>query len=252
MKTQIGIEARNDGVIIVADQNKWYIIEIELAKHPLHEHIIPQITKFSIAYEEAKTRKKIIDTLYAEIRQDSIKATTLQTPKIEDLHKILTDLIDIQPTIAIVIDQKTPELEHICKKLPFSTQTIEFRTYTRENIGAGVHIHGFQPIFEERVVETRSLRPPITRSRERPQKLTQVLDVAQLVLGGQHLNEAFKGVAKLHDVHESTVRDKCTRQLGINTDQFRNLIQDKNRLLAILKERYPQYESLIAERLTQF
>jgi hypothetical protein len=44
MKTQIGIEARNDGVILALDQNRWYILEVELAKHPLHEHIIPQIT----------------------------------------------------------------------------------------------------------------------------------------------------------------------------------------------------------------
>ena len=148
MKTRMGLEARNDGIILALDQNRWYILEVELAKHPLHEHIIPQITKFSIAYEEAGTRKKIINTLYTTIRQDAFKTAIIQTQKIEDLHKMLTDLIDIQPTIAIVIDQKTLELDSICRKLPFTTQTLEFKTYARENIGIGVHIHEFQALLD--------------------------------------------------------------------------------------------------------
>jgi hypothetical protein len=247
MKTRMGLEARNDGIILALDQNRWYILEVELAKHPLHEHIIPQITKFSIAYEEAGTRKKIINTLYTTIRQDAFKTAIIQTQKIEDLHKMLTDLIDIQPTIAIVIDQKTLELDSICRKLPFTTQTLEFKTYARENIGIGVHIHEFQPLLEEKEkkIEKRLIEP----SEEGPQKLIQVLEVAQLVFKGEELNEAFKNVAKRHDIHESTVRDKCTRQLGIDTYRFRELIQDKNRFITFLKERYPQYENLINEKL---
>jgi len=181
MKTQIGVEARNDGVILALDQNRWYILEVELAKHPLHEHIIPQITRFSIAYEETTTRKKIINTLYNAIRQDAFKTATIQTQKIEDLHKTLTDLIDTQPTIAIVIDQKTPELDSICKKLPFTTQTIEFQTYTRENIGIGVHIHKFQPLLEEKEKKEKIEKPRIRALGEGPQKLIQVLEVAELV-----------------------------------------------------------------------
>ena len=248
MKTQTGVEARNDGVILAIDQNKWYIVEVELAKHPLHDHIIPQITKFSIAYEEAGTRKKIIDTLYRTIRQDPIKNATMQTQKIEDLHKTLTDLIDMQPTIAIIIDQKTPELDIICKKLPFPTQTIEFKTYARENIGIGVHIHEFQPVFEKRIEIQPTMRPTMP-SEARPQKVSQVLEVAELVFKGELLNKAFKNVAKQHGVIEGTVRDKCTRQLGINTEQFREMIQDKTRFMAFLKEKYPQYVNLINEKL---
>lgn len=249
MKTQIGIEARNDGVILALDQNRWYILEVELAKHPLHEHIIPQITKFSIAYEEAGTRKKIINTLYTAIRQDAFKTATIQTQKIEDLHKTLTDLIDTQPTIAILIDQKTPELDSICKKMPFQTQTIEFKTYTRENIGIGVHIHEFQSLFEKRI-EIQPTRRPRIPSEEGPRKLAEVIEVADLVFRGEPLNKAFKNIAKQRGVNESTVRDKCTRQLGINTEQFREMIQDKNRFIAFLKEKFPPYANLVNEKLS--
>jgi hypothetical protein len=245
MKTRTRIEARNDGVVLALNQNRWYILEVELAKHPLHKHIIPQITEFSIAYEETATRKKIVNTLYTAIRQDAFKAASVQT-QIEDLHKSLTDQIDAQPTIAIVIDQKTSELDSICKKLPFPTQIIEFKTYAREKIGIGVHIHEFLPVLEEKEkIERRQTKP----SKEGPQRLMQVLEVAALAFKGEGLNETLKSVARQHGVHESTVRDKCTRQLDINTERFRELIQDRNRFVTFLKERYPQHENLIDEKL---
>lgn len=239
MKTSAGTGARSDGLVIDLGENKWYILEVELAEHQLHEHIIPQITKFSVAYEETETRKKIITALHTAIRQ---------TQKIEDLHKILTDLIDIEPTIAIIIDQETPELDLICKKLPFPTQTIQFKTYTRENIGIGVHIHEFQPLFEKKI-EIEPRKRPTVPSGEGPRKLVEVIEVAELVFRGEPLSKAFKNIAKHHGINESTVRDKCTRQLGVNTEQFRDKIQDKNRFITFLKEKYPQYENLIDERL---
>jgi len=247
MKTQIGIEARNDGIVLATDQNRWYILEVELSKHPLHEHIIPQITRFSIAYEEEGARKKIINTLYNAIQQDIFKKAVIQNQKIEDLHKMLTDLIDIQPTIAIIIDQKTPELDYICKKLPFPTQTTEFKTYERENIGIGVHIHEFQPLWEKKEkIQAQRTRQP----EEGLQKLIQVLEVAEIVFKGEELSKAFQSVATQHGVHISTVRDKCTRQLDIDMGHFRELIQDKNRFIKFLKERYPQDQNMISEKLT--
>lgn len=88
VKTKIGIEGRNDGIMLVAKQNKWYILEVELSKHSLHKHIIPQITKFNITYQQPETRKKNINTLYNLIKQDLVKTAMLGTLKIEDVQKI--------------------------------------------------------------------------------------------------------------------------------------------------------------------
>ena len=107
-------------------------------------------------------------------------------------------------------------------------------TYTNSNL-----------CWRRKKIEKRLIEP----TEEGPQKLIQVLEVAHLVFKGEELNEAFKNVAKQHDVHESTVRDKCTRQLGIDTYRFRELIQNKNRFITFLKERYPHYENLINEKL---
>ncbi|MGB9675939.1 MAG: hypothetical protein ACPL0C_01965 [Candidatus Bathyarchaeales archaeon] len=252
MRTQAGIESRNDGVILTIDRNEWYILEVELAKHPLPEHIIPQITKFSLAYEEPETRRKIVNALYNEIRADLIKKAMIERQHIEDLHKMLTDLINTQPTIAIIIDRKTSELDSLCKKLPFPTKTIEFKTYAREKVGKEVHIHEFQPLFKERIDIEKEIKVQKIweKTTEKvPQKLIQVLEVAELVFKGEQLNEAFKKVADQHNVHESTIRDKCTRQLNINTEQFKELLRDKNRLKTFLIEKYPQHENLINQKI---
>lgn len=220
MKTQMGLEARNDGIILALDQNRWYILEVELAKHPLHEHIIPQITKFSIAYEESETRKKIINTLYTAIRQDAFKTAIIQTQKIEDLHKMLTDLIDIQPTIAIIIDQKTLELDSICRKLPFPTQTIEFKTYARENMGIGVHIHEFQTLLEKRIlirpkrVETAA---PTRRERRGPSNEEVLAAMAEI-----------KAANPDTPITSTLLRD----QFGLNKETGRGIIRRIMRQLA--------------------
>ena len=253
MKTQIGIEARNDGIVLAPEQNRWYIVEIELSKHPLHEHIIPQISRFSIAYEEAATRKKIVNTLYDAIRKDVFKTAAIQNQKIEDLHKMLTDLIDTQPTIAIIIDEKTPELDSICKKLPFQTQTAEFKTYERENNGIGVHIHEFQPLWKkQKRIDVQPKRPPVEKTQKlMPRKLAEVLEVADLVFKGKDVVSAAKIVAETHGIFYQTVTDKMTRQLGIDMGIFREMIEEKGRFIEFLTKRYPQYQDIISEKLSQ-
>jgi hypothetical protein len=235
MKTYAGVEARNDGVILAPSQNKWYILEVELAEHSIHKHIIPQVTKFHIAYKRPETRKRITDTLFNQIKGAPDKMMLLQTLKIEDTHKYLSDIIDSKPTIAIVIDQETPDLDDVCTSLPFPTRALGFRTFTRENIGLGVHIHQFEPIIGP---------PP-----EAPKSLLKVLAVSRLVQEGKPYVKAFKIVSEQFKVGEPTIRGACTRALGLNTKQFLKLLQNKPRIIALLKERYPDYKSLIDEKL---
>lgn len=58
MKTKTGIKAKNDGVIVSLDEDKRYVLEVELSTHPVYEHIVPQITKFKNAHKSLETRKK--------------------------------------------------------------------------------------------------------------------------------------------------------------------------------------------------
>ncbi|MGQ9461027.1 MAG: hypothetical protein ACUVRA_07345 [Candidatus Bathyarchaeaceae archaeon] len=310
MRTRAGIGARNDGIIISLHENKWFILEVELSEHDPYAHVVPQITKFFNAYKSLETRKKITNTLYQAIKADLIKTAILQKEKIEDIHKFLTDLIDSQPTIAIVIDSKTGELDEVCESLPFPTMITEFETFVREEADISVHVHRFEPLWEEKVhavfdegekgffcrmgdekhntewvysageiVEhlrdehdidpndqiiegwnddfekewkeyhfkkeklSKKARPSgITKM---PKTLEQILATVKAMYQGSSFTEAVKKAAKQYGVEESTIRDKCTRRLDLNTDQFIEITQDKTRLKSLLQERFPNYKDLI-------
>jgi len=236
MKTHVGIEARNDGIILDIEQNKWYILEVELAQHSLRRHIIPQATDFSIAYEQLDTRKKLTETIFNLIRQDPQKTAAFQAQKIEDIHKYLTETIDTAPTIAIVIDQKTPELTQVSKKLLFKTKTTEFQTYTREN-AANVHIHLFEPLYEEKLAMPKQLLNILT-----------VLD--QMYRKGKTYDEATKIASKKLNIKEKSIRHDCTTDMGLTSRQFNRIIKDKQKLRRLITEKFPNYTDKIRETLT--
>jgi hypothetical protein len=236
LKTRIGIEARSDGLILTTDQNQWYILEVELAEHSLSRHIVPQITNFDIAYEQPETRRKLTEAIYALIRQDPYKIAALQAKNIEDAHKYLTEIIETPPTIAIITDQKTPELDAVCKKLLFKTKTTEFQTYTRENAGTSIHIHAFESLFEKPVI---------------PKTLLNILTVLEQVYKrGITYDEAARIAAKKLKLNEKTLKHDCTVDIGLTSRQLRKLIMNKEKLRKLVTEKFPDYEEDIREALS--
>lgn len=162
----------------------------------------------------------------------------------------MTDLIDSEPIYAIVIDLRTQELEEALDALPLSTKIIEFKTYEREKIGIGVHIHSFETLFEkETIVGPKAIKISVASEKKAPRVLIEVLEVVQLMYKNYSCSHAVKNIANKYNIRESTVRDKCTRQLGLNTRQFNQLVQNKADLLSLLRQRYPAHKTLIEERL---
>lgn len=236
MKTRVGINARNDGIILDIERNEWYILEVELAQHSLRRHIIPQITDFSIAYEQADTRKKLTDAIFDLTHEDPQKTAALQAQKIEDIHKYLTETIDTAPTIAIIIDQKTPELDQVSKKLLFKTKATEFQTFTRENAG-NVHIHLFEPIYEEESAIPKSLL-----------NVLMVLD--QVYKKGKTYEEATKIAAQKLKIRGKTIRHDCTTDLGLTSRRLRRIINNKQELTKLITRKFPNYGDKIKATLT--
>lgn len=220
---------------------------------PLYDHIVPQISKFHSAIKNHATRSKLIDAFDEEIETDpnlNYKYKTIGIKK--ERYKLLTDVINEKPEIVIIIDKKIGELEDICDSLPFASKVIEFKTHKREGSNVTIHIfdvlvsYPSEPEEEESPVEI----PVITKPPRRHETLNQILEVAKLVLRqGKSYNEAVKIVAREKKVHEATVRDKTTRRINLNTDQFQELLQDKRELINFLIERFPDKKQIIDETL---
>ena len=234
MTTAIGISAKSDGLIVSLEQKRWFILEVELAQHSLHKHIIPQITKFNIAIQQPETKAKIINALADLIKQDPWKTTFAQTRKINDINKYLIETFQNPPTIAIIVDKKVPELEPVCKSLPFATKTTEFKTYTRED-SLNVHIHSFEPLGE---------KPDI------PKTLRNVLAVFSLIYKrGKTYDEAIKIASKKLGLGESSLRAMCSRDIGLTAQQLRKILNNSEKIKQLLTQKFPDYADTIKENI---
>ncbi len=79
LRSQAGIGSKPDGyVITLGDTPCWYIVEVELSSNSLHEHITPQMSRFSMAIENPNTQRLITDATHHEIKSDAIVQTLVQ------------------------------------------------------------------------------------------------------------------------------------------------------------------------------
>lgn len=136
LKSPSGIGSIPDAYTLNFTTSKWAIIEVELSTHPLHDHIVSQLSKFRQGIKNSQTRKQLVSTLYNAIKEDkSIETNVKQQIGSDDLHKNLTNIIDTDPSLVIIIDNKTDELKEVVDDLQYKTTVIEFKIYKRKKSG---------------------------------------------------------------------------------------------------------------------
>jgi hypothetical protein len=260
IKSSSGIGSIPDGFVLLLDDEKWYIIEVELATHPLYDHIVPQISKFNSAIKNHATRKKLIDAFYEQINantQLSYKFKSMGAEK--ELYKVLTDIIEKKPEIVIVIDEKTDVLEEICSDLPFTIKVLEFKTYCRGWVDLSTSIYLFDTLSSQELVPLNKYGEKLPIDAEevniiKPSRgaktLKHVLDVAELALyEGKDYTESTRIVAEREGIGHTTTQDQCTRRIDKTAIEFRELLKDKEKLISFLKEKFPADKEVITNRL---
>lgn len=148
IKSPAGIGSIPDGYVITfEDMPKWYIVEVELASHPVFEHIVPQMSRFIRGIRNPVSQRKIVDALFEEIsKEDALKERIQSKIGSPEIFKFLSDLVSQPPKLAILIDQDTEELREAVEGLKLETEVVEFRTFAREDTGISQHAHLFQPL----------------------------------------------------------------------------------------------------------
>jgi hypothetical protein len=167
LKTASGIGSIPDAYVIsLKERYQWFVVENELASHPVYDHIVKQLTKFINGIENQNAKSQILDILYDEINKNPVlKATVRKLIDTEDVYHLLSKLFSKPPRIVIIIDQKTPEIEEACRVLKYQTDIVEFKTYVRENAET-VHVHSFEPLYAiEQTHEEGTKRVPTARVR---------------------------------------------------------------------------------------
>jgi len=167
IKARSGIVTIPDGFILLVHEKKWYILEIELASHPLYEHIVGQVSKFNAAIKNSGTRSKLIGAFYEEVTNNIETRYRFEVNGIKkESYKFLCDVVNEDPGVIVAIDERTQELDEICESLPFGITVLKFETYFREKIGIGVHIHCLDSLRDFDIEEQMFSEEQEKRARE--------------------------------------------------------------------------------------
>lgn len=170
LKSKSGIGSIPDGYLIVFNSTpEWYILEVELASHPLYDHIIPQLTKFNRGIEGVSTKKSLIDMFYDEIKTNPIlEARIKEKIGSGEVYKFISDLISDKPSIIIVINERTSELEEAIRDIRGDVKILEFKIFRREGISEEIDAYLFNPVINLKNMEKPfELKPISERSNNK-------------------------------------------------------------------------------------
>jgi hypothetical protein len=150
LKSLSGIGSIPDGYVIgFGGSPHWHIVEMELSSHPLHEHIVSQVSKFITGINNPNIQRTIVNAIDEEIaRDDFLRLKLRKAIGPTENYKFLSDLISRPPVLSIIIEKNTEGLREAISTLAHrQIKVVEFQTFSREGVGLPVHAHLFEPLY---------------------------------------------------------------------------------------------------------
>jgi len=140
-----------------------WVVENELARHPVYQHIMSQLGKFMNAMKQPAQRMELVDRLYDAISSDQIKEATIKkVANPRDVYKFVSDLVT-KARFVIIIDEDSEELKDACNALPNRPDVITLKTYVRDPNNPAIHACVFDSLANvklARVIQFRGARTP--------------------------------------------------------------------------------------------
>jgi hypothetical protein len=135
LKSFGGVGSIPDGLVVFFSKPyRWAIVEVELSSHPVFEHILAQLNKFMVGYKGPEGKRAIVRLLDDEIDADPMLGAWVDN-KLDggELYRFLSNLVDQQPDVYVVVDEKRPDIEEACERIPEVKRIIEFKVFERED-----------------------------------------------------------------------------------------------------------------------
>lgn len=203
LTSKTGIGSIPDAYVVdFSEPCKWYIVEVELASHPVDEHIMPQVNRFMRGIINANSQKEVSDAIHEEIDRDNMLKTFVEG-KIgsKEVYRFLSDLVARPPQIAVIIDEVTERVTEALKAFKEEPIIIEFKTFVRENTET-VHIHSFEPVHAVGKTAERG-RKGVATARARAGEITSqarytlpILETLIEMGGTGKMSDVLEGVFK--------------------------------------------------------
>lgn len=131
IKTSDGIGTISDGFAIDLNSKKWYLVEAELLHHNVWNHIAPQVSKQVIASLQPISKKTIEDLAVEQYQNDSITKEKFNEHGIKEVNvrKVLSDILDQDPSVGIPIDAISDDLKEWARTLKYSVKLWKLTKY---------------------------------------------------------------------------------------------------------------------------
>ncbi|MGB2807659.1 MAG: hypothetical protein WBC22_07960 [Sedimentisphaerales bacterium] len=190
--------------------------------------------------EHIEEREKEIDNIKEEIQclsstyQEKIEKLTTRISNLEEQYESIQSQIDANKAeIGDLKQEKKQKIQALKKQhFVYFSQSKQ----TTPTTGTGLQPSG-----------TNTKKPLGRKGHEKFRDY--LIPVIKLMKSGVTHTEAFKQrVKELGDVRYQTVSAQCTKNNGISTDKFVELVKS-NKIKPFLKERYPNKASLIEQEL---
>lgn len=121
MRSKGDVASIPDGYMIELedpDHPRMYVVEIEIIKHPLFDHITTQLQKFAVGIQKDSTRRTIRDIVYEGVREDrALSEKMRKRSQDEDLHRAIDQLAFSQLSLRVVIDEVSEQLKEALNSL---------------------------------------------------------------------------------------------------------------------------------------
>ncbi|PKA10609.1 hypothetical protein CH372_18470 [Leptospira meyeri] len=131
IKTNDGAGTIPDGFAIDLINRNWFIVEVELLRHSVWNHIAPQISKQIIASQQNTTKKLILELAVIQYKENESVKEIFNDFSINeiDVRKILTEIIDKKPLIGLPIDNTSNDLEDWARTLNVNVKLWTIKKY---------------------------------------------------------------------------------------------------------------------------
>jgi predicted transport protein len=145
ISSKAGFGTIPDGYVIDLKQDKLYLIKVELIRHSLKRHVLPQITNFIMALDNEQTVSKLVEEFYREL------------PESQKINKDRLQSIVKNWGVIIVIDEvgdPMKEMNPLLEIVNFlskhgEVKAIPFQTYCKNGKLTDDHVHSFKSFTKE-------------------------------------------------------------------------------------------------------
>ena len=144
IKTKMGKGTIPDAILLDIENSKVCLIENELIQHGVFEHIVKQIIRFVVAYQNEESKRKLINLFFDIIKTNKehyIEIFKKYYSDIEELeiHEQLEKIFDDNPELYIFIDKIDTDLEDFCLILKNSIEIKAVEVFKFESDGKFVY-----------------------------------------------------------------------------------------------------------------